>query len=372
MNTKKKIGVLTILPRNNNYGGILQGYALTTFLKQLGFEVYLISRIKNRPSFKSKLKKFVKEVILRQKIVDNYSVISQNMIYFEEKYIQPRTELIQSDREFSLLKKYNFDSVIVGSDQVWRKAFNDDRKANFFLNFIDDSNITKIAYAASFGVNTWDYNPIETKYYSQLIRSFKAVSVREESGIQLCRENLNIEAKVMIDPTMLLTPSDYTALAEAENEPESSGELLYYFLSPDSWKTQILEMATSELEMTKFSVNRISNNSQAPIKDQIYPTVTAWLKGFKDAQFVVTDSFHGCAFSILFNIPFVVCSNQSGGNARFETLLRTFRLEHRFIHNNQPVQTSILKESINWDFVNSILEDKRKASIEFLTSNILN
>lgn len=371
MNTKKKIGVLTILPRNNNYGGILQGYALTTFLKQLGFEVYLISRIRNKPSFKSKLKKFIKEVIFRENIVDSYSVISRNMIYFEEKYIQPRTELIQSDQEFSLLKKYNFDSVIVGSDQVWRKAFNDDRKANFFLNFIEDSKITKIAYAASFGVNTWDYNPIETKYYSQLIQSFKAVSVREESGVQLCRENLSIEAKVMIDPTMLLTPSDYTALAKAENEPKSNGELLYYFLSPDAWKKQVLEMVSTELGLTNFSVNRISNNSQSPIKDQIYPTVTAWLKGFMDAHFVVTDSFHGCAFSILFNKPFVVCSNQSGGNARFETLLKTFGLEHRFINNNQRVQTSILKEPINWDSVNSILEDKRKASIEFMTSSIL-
>ena len=294
------------------------------------------------------------------------------MLLFEDKYLQPRTEIIQEESEFSILKKYNFDAIIVGSDQVWRKAYNDDRKPNFFLNFITDKKIKKIAYAASFGLDTWDYSNKETETYSALLKRFDAVSVREDSGIKLCKQYMGVQANLAIDPTLLLNKKDYLALVDIENEPKSKGELLFYLLSPNTDKLQMVETISSTLKLQAFSVNRNSNDINLPISDLIFPSVTSWLKGFQDAQFVVTDSFHGSVFSILFNIPFLVCSNVSTGNARFKTLLKTFELENRFIQSPDDLNSSVLTEKIDWERVNAILKIKREEAYDFLIRSIDN
>ena len=129
-----------------------------------------------------------------------FETITAKFRYFENTYLQPQTQLFSSVKSVQKIGNYDFDAVIVGSDQVWRKGYNDDRKSNFFLDFITNKKTKKIAYAASFGVDFWGYSPQETKRYSELIKKFDGISVREDSGQKLCKEYLGVEATHVLDP----------------------------------------------------------------------------------------------------------------------------------------------------------------------------
>jgi len=370
-NKNKKIGILTILPDNKNFGGILQGFALMHYLKSQGNEVFLINRVKNRLSFKSKIKKAVVGFFLdTSKGEREELIISKKILYFERKYIQPRTSIIDSQKSFSCIQKYNFDSIIVGSDQVWRKAYNDDRKSNFFLDFIIDTQIKRISFAASFGVDTWDYSESETKLYANLLQKFSAVSVRETSGQDLCKKYLGVEAVHVIDPTLLLRKEDYINIIENENEINSKGDLLYYILGETEDKLDVINAVKDELHLTPFSISRVSSKVTASLEDRTFPSVTSWLKGFQDAEYVVTDSFHGCVFSILFNKPFIAYGNSSTGLARFESLLKMFNLEDRLIMDKNGLTESKINSIIDWETVNLILDNKRIEAYQFISKNV--
>lgn len=367
----KKIGVLTILPHNKNFGGILQGFALMQYLKSLGHDVYLINRVRNKPSFKSKLKNALLNLFSNSNRLDiEDNIISKNLLYFENKYIQPRTSIIDSQKSFSCIQKYNFDSIIVGSDQIWRKAYNDDRKSNFFLDFIVNKQIKRISYAASFGVDTWDYSESETKLYANLLQKFDAVSVRETSGQELCKKYLEVEATQVIDPTLLINKEEYIRIIENERENNSNGDLLYYLLGETEDKLNVVNSVKNTLYLTPFSITRKTNNVSASIEDRTFPSVTAWLKGFHDAKFVVTDSFHGCVFSILFNKPFIAYGNKSAGLARFESLLKMFHLEDRLILDKNGLTESKINSIIDWDTVNLILDNRRIEAYQFISKNV--
>ena len=111
-------------------------------------------------------------------------------------------------------------------------------------------------------------------------------------------------------------------------------------------------------------------NCGKQIEKCIYPPVEQWIKGFMDAHFVVTDSFHGCVFSILFNKPFIAISNSGRGKSRFLSLLSIFGLEERLIDNPGDCVPELIGSVINWESVNSILEEKRKESFHFLKTHL--
>ena len=121
---------------------------------------------------------------------------------------------------------------------------------------------------------------------------------------------------------------------------------------------------------TPFSVNVKSVNPDHKIQDRIYPSVTSWLKGFKDAKFVITDSFHGSIFSIIFNKPFVAYGNVRRGLSRFHSLFRMFGLENRFILKHSDLDISLLSEDIDWERINSKLRTFRSNSEEYFKRNI--
>ena len=123
-----------------------------------------------------------------------------------------------------------FDAIVVGSDQVWRPKYFKDKIENAFLDFAKSWNIKRIAYAASFGTDEWEYAPKQTKRCGELLKLFDFVSVREMSGINLCATHFDLGAKLEPDPTMLLTTEDYMRLFEVARTPKSSGTLLYLSL----------------------------------------------------------------------------------------------------------------------------------------------
>lgn len=361
-----KIGILT-LPLHTNYGGILQAYALQTVLERMGHEVVVIDtpNMKATPSFLTMGKRIAKrvlgkrvEIFLERRHNREYPIISQYTQPFIDKYIHRKE--ISSLHE---LKKENFDTIVVGSDQVWRPLyFTSLFKANIrnaYLAFAEKWNIKRVAYAASFGTDNWEYTPKQTEKCGELLRMFDAVSVREEFGVQLCKEHFSVEAQHVLDPTMLLDKEDYIHLIETAQTPKSKGTLLNYILDETTEKRALIEQIAKDKKLTPFRVNSKVEDRTAPLEERIQPPVEEWLRGFYDAEFIVTDSFHACVFSILFNKPFIVIGNKKRGISRFESLMKIFGMENRLLQNyndyKDVVETShsicnqnILKDSMDF------------------------
>lgn len=362
-----KIGINT-LRLHFNYGGILQAYALQVFLKRLGHEVWLINNSVYKLDQNS-----VYEVILHllklsmgrkfSALSDEFysTIICKHTTEFIKKYISPITPPIHNKKSLKCLELYKFDAIIVGSDQVWSKHFGGSN--SFFLDFVSPE-IKKIAYAASFGEDKWLFSKFKTGNIKKLAQKFDFISVREYSGIDLCREYLNVKATHVIDPTMLLTKEDYFHLCELENTPKTEGEMMFYIL--DENKFELGLKISNYFNLKTFSVRSKTENKSAPIEDRIFPPLTQWLRGFYDAQFIVTDSFHGCVFSIIFNKPFIVIEHEISGNARILSLLKIFGLENRLIYSESQLNENLLKEKIDFDSINKILENEKVKATNFL------
>lgn len=362
-----RIAILT-LPLHTNYGGILQAYALQTVLERMGHEVVVIDtpNVKPMPSCLTLCKRLVKKA-LGQKVGvfaeryhnTTYPVISQYTQPFIDKYIHRK--IVNSSEE---IQESDFDAIIVGSDQIWRPRYYKNIE-NAYLEFAKHWNIKRIAYAASFGTDKWEYTLGQTEKCRNLVKIFDAVSVREASGVRLCKEHFGVEARHVLDPTMLLDKEDYIRLIEVAGTPKSKGALLNYILDETPEKHELIEWVAKENGLVPFRVNSRVEDHTVPLEERIQPPVEQWLRGFYDAEFVITDSFHACVFSILFNKPFVVIGNKERGMARFESLLSIFGLENRLITNIENYKQ--VKETM---VTNYRLQENRLLSYKYLFNSL--
>lgn len=371
-----KIGIIT-LPLHINHGGVLQNFALQKVLKDMGHKVFTIEIEKEyllplKKRYLAYIKRILKRFILRQPCEiffeknenERYKIISSEIHPFIKQYIQ-----IKQYNQFSSIKKDEYDAIIVGSDQVWRPRYFKDIK-NAFLAFAQQWNIIRIAYAASFGTDKWEYNTLQTQECQKLISHFDAVSVRELQGKLLCKKYFHTDALHALDPTLLIKKEDYIEIFTNENTPKSKGNLLVYLLDKDIEKENIVNEIAIEKKLIPFYVNNTNvYNRNISTKDRIQPGISQWLRGFYDAEFIITDSFHACVFSIIFQKPFVVYGNIDRGLSRFTSLLSLFHLENRMVHNIDELQ-NVLKNDINWTEINTILKEKQKESLDFLRSHL--
>jgi len=382
-----KIGILT-QPLHNNYGGLLQNYALQQVLKGMGHEVETIDHGEKSVSYfhkkLSKVKAYLKYFLLPSHYQKprytpsskEIAIIRKNTNYFINKYIS-RTKVLHSSNEFVEISKPNkYDAYVVGSDQCWRPRYNSSFLSEMFLRFAENqTNVKRIAYATSFGTDEWEFTPEKTSQCAALAKKFDLITVREESGIVLCRKKLGVDATHVLDPTMLLDKEDYIKLVENEGEPQSLGNLFYYILDPSAEKKALIEDIAAKNGLKAFTImpkyqaeNRTKEDVKKRIEDCIFPSVTSWLRAFKDAEMVIVDSFHGAVFSIIYNKPFWVLANKKRGNARFESLLGMFGLEDRLISPEDRVDWS---RKIDWERVNTVREEK-KEHCKLLLKSILN
>lgn len=366
-----KIGVLTY-PLNNNYGCYLQSYALLHFLQKEGFDVEYIYRRHNYPSWKIYIKYAIKTIYNNIKSyqwatpIYNYEwqymfKKGANMYPFFEKNITPHTKPIYTTRDLKrVCKRYNV--IIIGSDQVWRSDFLSNVE-DYFLGFIQNDSIVKIAYAASFGIEDPGYSVNQIKSFGNYIRMFKAVSVREETGKKIISEYgwKCTDCKVVVDPTLLLKKDDYLRII---GSPRRKPVVFGYILDNNAEKSNILKRAS--VAMATEAVNILQEVKNEDFK---YPSVEEWLSYFSVARFVVTDSYHGAVFSIIFNIPFAVIINKERGSARFDTLLGMFDLIDRIVKDDNPIE-NILNSDIDWDDVNNNVCRESRSSCDFLINSI--
>ena len=386
----KKIGILT-QPLLNNYGGLLQNYALQQVLMQLGYEPETIDHgVRKQPWLNNLLVK-IKVLIAcwlhfgkcahkpYQLTEKELRIISQNNNRFIDKNIK-RTEKFYDNKKLdALISRGAYYGYVVGSDQCWRPSYACGFLNEMFLSFISsERDIKRIAYAASFGTDVWEFSPEKTERCARLAQKFDLITVREKSGIALCRKHLGVEAQHVLDPTMLLNKEDYIHVVEAEHAPISEGTLFHYILDPTNEKKILVDSVASKLGLIPFTVmpkfqaeNRTKEDIKKRINDCVFPSVTNWLRSFMDAKMVIVDSFHGTVFSIIFNKLFWVLSNEERGNARFESLLGMFGLEDRMISVDLFNEDFNWNKSIEWERVNKIRE-REVARCKLLLENALN
>lgn len=372
------IGILTH-PIETNYGGILQAYALQKILKDMGHDVVTIDRHQKAeyPSFLRHLSGYLKRVIyyyllgkdLSTKWDPNltneqYKYITRNIQPFIDNNIRLTEKIYNS--QLSEIDKYNFDAYIVGSDQVWLPDF----CPNSFLDFVKRKNVIKVFYAASTGKDSWANNESLKRQCKELAQDFRAISVREENLIELCKSELGVNAQWVLDPTMLICKEEYQKIFNLKER--NSNFLFSYILDQDETKQNIIKLVASHKNVDTRDGNVKSycyyRTHNLDLDRHVFPSVESWLKGIYNADFVVTDSFHGAVFSILFNKQFVVIGNEKRGMDRFISLLKRFGLENRLIYNSD--QLNVVNEKINFNNINFKLGQYRNKSIQFLITNL--
>lgn len=365
-----KIGIVT-LPLNINYGGILQAYALQTVLEKLGHEVVVFQKNKYRDntSVITILKRLFSKYVLRNNVHVFLERDSQKCFAEVTKNIWPFVE-----HNINIQKVYNysdifggteFDAIIVGSDQIWRKNYlikNNIKLEDAYLEFTDRLNVKRISYAASFGLNYLEgYSEHEIEKCSSLLQRFNGVSVREKSGVDICNSFFSVESCWVLDPTLLLDVDDYRHLLKHESSVHKG--ILCYILDFSNKNSEIIEHISDVKQLHTFYVN---DNSSF---NSIQPSVDFWIQGFEDADFVITDSFHACVFSIIFRKPFVVLTNAKRGNERIQSLLSMFGLQDRILDTsaitNDEIQ-KIIEKDIDFTLIEDLISYKKKESINFI------
>ena len=381
-----KIGILTLIGEFN-YGNLLQSYALQTVLQRLGHEVVVLNRRGKAPKIqlqcirilsyvKSWFSRYVlgnKEILIVNPLAEDYNPKSycdkSELQRFAKEYIVRTNPLRSTQAMQDYFEKVGLDALIVGSDQVWREEYVFSIE-EMFLSFIpNESHAKRIAYAASFGTDKDYITQEKIPVCVDLIKRFDAISVREKSAVKICNERFEVKAEHVLDPTMLLSSEDYKNLFNKRSIPPSDGNLLMYILDNSNEIKKTINVLSAQYNLTPFSVNltKLYNNKSY---NYIYPLIESWLKGFNDAKYVITDSFHGTVFSIIFNKPFICLGNEGRGSARFDSLLGLFGLENRLIDDYSKIE-EVINTPIDWKLVNSILEEKRKNSLSFI-ENALN
>lgn len=361
----KKIAILT-LPLTENFGGILQATALYNFLVDKNYDVVFLKNSYLSSKWKAWLWKVIEKIPFHN-FKNHRATYLRRKFHtpFISQHISKQSSLLTTIADFeSISKKHNFDAVIVGSDQVWRWDYISDGFDRYFLNFVNEKKTRKIAYAASFGKPYWqaqEHQDIVAEY----LRSFHAVSIRETDAVAICKTLQVPNCQQVLDPTLLVEKSFYTKfLLRSESNPVSK-TLLTYLLDENPKKTEFIRLAAQALGSEYIGAS-LSTNSNV--------TVQAWLTSFYEAEFIITDSFHGMVFSILFNKQFLVISNAERGVSRFISLLEQLNLLDRLLDDDLLDVKSIsmlFEKQIDYTAVEQRLKLLREASASFLI-NALN
>lgn len=374
-----RVAILT-QPLGHNYGGLLQAYALQTYLRRLGCEVETLDRRDKRVgriSPKNIVFDLARLVLGRIKSLPTMrrqAWVLSELVAFRERQVTMSPTVLDEKKVRDYYRERNFDAFIVGSDQVWRPRYSPSI-LNFYLDFLEDidSPAKRIAYAASFGVDEWEYSDDLTQICKALAQRFDAVSVRENSAVDLCKEKLGVSAEWVVDPTLLLESTDYEPLINEGGRNENSGCVLSYVLDPAPEKRSIADRVGSLLGIKVFSIKPEHSFTQVRANDLDnckFPSIESWLQAFHGASFVVTDSFHGTVFSILFNKPFIAVGNSIRGMARFESLLSQFGLTERLVESASKVSPALVQSKIDWDAVNGRRTALASAGQQFLKTHL--
>ncbi|MBP3482197.1 MAG: polysaccharide pyruvyl transferase family protein [Alistipes sp.] len=374
-----KIGIITHWNSKDNYGQVLQCYALQRYLISLGHEPFLIRYAPTDPprnlSYKilhfweiiniSHIRAYIQYRTNKRKLRHYYIANNPDVRKFDEfrnDFIVMSDKIYRSFEEL-YAENWDADAMISGSDQVWNCP--EYTRRSYFLDFASDR-ITKIAYAASFGKALLDEQ--YEKALPRLLRHFKAVGLRETSGVELCRKAGREDAQLVCDPTLLLNGLDYIDDI-LKTDIETANHIFCYFIN---WNTSIptdrlsAYAADNGLSIRYFNAHGLDLNDFAPTYDDM--TVQSWIESLASAECVCTNSFHGTVFSILMHKPFIALPLQGdvkAMNVRLATLLNKLGLEERLYDSTEDFSQQ-MKAPIDWNAIDEKLNAFKSESEDFL------
>lgn len=395
-----KVAILTFA-RTNNYGATLQCYALNKFIKELGFETIILNVPLDDGSVRPKKKRNIfvrglgfiyrtlKSVLIKSngsEKLQSYEIrykLSDEEHDLEIKYSKDNMKLFDAFRlkylpnitkEYFDFKDFEndypqADAYVVGSDQVWNLKITGWQYPIFFLSFVKNGE-NLISYAACMG---GDGNIIfkgkTKKNIQSLLNRFNYISVRNEMAVNIFKNNFSNIPIQVLDPTFLV--DNYNELLIDSDQDASGCIYVDKFIINDDWMDVIRKISEKE------NLNIRMDNCLIKIKNIPFSplcTVQDWLKIIKTADIIFTDSFHCSVFCILFHKKFVVAPSYQGGEGRMVDLLSKFGLEDRFYRTPLELEKNknVWLQPIDYANVDSVINEKRKESREYLKSALLN
>lgn len=353
---RKKIAILTF-HRSINYGAVLQAFALKSVITELNADCSIID-YKNQfiedinqvklLNFNS-TKDFINGIITYPTKKKKFN----KFIHFRKKYLQPV--------EFNANDQKMFDVFITGSDQVWNYRLSNFDKT-YFLDFVND-NRKKNSYAASFGFS--EIPEEHTELYRSLLKGFNNISIRETQGAKIIADLINQDKPVVLDPTLLLDKKQWESMFNIRRGIAINKKyILLYLMISEPAIVKFTEKLASE---TGYEIIYITDKLVRKLNATYERTVSPveWLELFLNATYIVTNSFHGVAFSINFNKEFFMglLPSSADVNSRLENIIKLFGLEDRKITRNTQMD---MKPGIDYNRVNSILQSEKVKSKEYL------
>lgn len=367
-----KVAVLTY-PLNNNFGNLLQVWALRHFLEDSNCKVSVADRLESCRRCKCAINMF-KTLVRRMLGMKVYAangsankLFSQNTKEFIHKEINARHYYSTRSLYSSLL---DFDAVVVGSDQVWRPTFLPDRYKDYFLyGFNGKRKVKCISFAASLGTDAWEFTARQSSVAKKGLAGFAAISVREASSIRLLKEHLSVDAVLMPDPAFLVGRGEYIKLWQKNEElcRPLKGKIFCYILDRSTHTDKCVD-DFAKSNYLSYSYTEDYYNASTVLA---YPRVSQWLYNISHADTVITNSFHGCVFSLILNKPFIAVGNERRGNARLVSLLESFGL-CRSLHSWESLRTLDCRcLEYDWDSINAKISQLRSVAEQFIDSNLL-
>lgn len=377
----KRVAVITFFQSQDNYGQLLQCFALQKSLQKLGTSPRVIRYGFHRHYYhclpwkdlfsktgfyvlQKNINSFYYERIRAKYPSRGFNRFRHNHINFTHRCYNSLEDLQKNPPKA--------DIYITGSDQVWAQLISSFNNRSFFLDF-GKKTIKRIAYAPSFALE--EYPKELQNELRELLNNFNAVSVREKTGVSIC-EKVGIHAQLVVDPTLLLTLDDYDFLSSIVTNKKycfayhvnitTSEELRWASVSKYNERHGIKTYATFANPYDNIDMEFLVG------AEYVYPNIPQWLGWIKNAEYVLTTSFHGIIFSIIFHVPFVVCLREESmyaGNDRVITLLNSLCLDDRILSSDTCIE-NILSTKINWIDVDAKLSVLRVDSLAFLSKNI--
>ena len=362
----KKVGIIT-QHRVVNYGSVLQTYALQEKIKDMGYECEVIDYYPERftplgmlKRIKNKGEKFQKSFLIRNAaraiIIPSYIIRFRMFFKFLNDYIDMTPKTYKSEKELES-ENFDYDVYCTGSDQVWNYGWNERIEYPYYLAFAPES-ARKISYAASFGKSNIDDN--EKEEIIELLNTFNQISVREEAGATLIRKMIGRAAEIIIDPTLMLTREEWDKIAQKPKKVNCDKKyVLTYFLGEKS------ERISSQIEKLRKKGYDIYNFLDRSQPDLFTADPAEFVYLISKASLVLTDSFHACVFSFIYEKPYLVYAREGKENgmlSRIDTLLSKFNMRRKYVDSglkNELFEHNYLQGKM-------LLNKEREKSICFL------
>lgn len=363
-----KIGVLS---RHSvaNYGSLWQAYALQTTLEKLGYDVININYTpegevggtlaKTLLSVSRWGKNPLTKLLFLVYQYPSFSHTFKTFKSYRKKYLKETREYISSEQ----LKKNlpEVDLFCTGSDQVWNLLYDNKIDDTYFFDFLPDSK-RRISYAASFGGNKFEDG--NTKKYAEYLKKYTDISVREDNGVEILKE-FGIQGKQVLDPTLLLSKEEWNSLVPVKEKEEDY--ILIYQLRPNKEFDNYAEKISKKTGLKLIRISTMFFQKFKCGEFHYLPKAEEFLWYIKNANCVLTDSFHGTCFAINFGTPFIEIL-PGRFNARNQSLLRAMGVEDRILTDYQDF--SLYDKNIEWEKVNNNHIEKRNKSIDILKEMI--